>query len=187
MPIPATLKYNRPANGVAPGLAFGRTEGHSSTCLDSKTGQNLTLFNFGNSPAIDTQERASFSQTSTSQPIRGILIRSLRRPESPTHLFTVLETGDLTMDYRVRAGEIPEDQTTAMMESYSAKLPTSFFLGAALTSIVGSLLLKTTGKDHHALFIGQWAAPFLLLGIYNKMVKQHGSDAHVNEEPRIVA
>ena len=68
------------------------------------------------------------------------------------------------MDYRVRAGEIPEDQTTALMESYSAKLPTSFFLGAALTSIVGSLILKTTGKDHHALFIGQWAAPFLLLG-----------------------
>ena len=91
------------------------------------------------------------------------------------------------MDYRVRAGEIPEDQTTAMMESYSAKLPTSFFLGAALTSILGSLILKTTGKDHHALFVGQWAAPFLLLGIYNKMVKQHGSDAGVNQESRIVA
>ena len=91
------------------------------------------------------------------------------------------------MDYRVHAGEIPEDQTTAMMESYSAKLPTSFFLGAALTSIVGSLILKTSGKDHHALFIGQWAAPFLLLGIYNKMVKQHGSDAHVHRESRIVA
>jgi hypothetical protein len=91
------------------------------------------------------------------------------------------------MDYRVRAGEIPEDQTTALMESYSTKLPSSFFLGAAITSIVGALILKTSGKDHHALFIGQWAAPFLLLGIYNKMVKQHGSDAHVNQEPRIVA
>jgi hypothetical protein len=91
------------------------------------------------------------------------------------------------MDYRVRAGEIPEDQTTALMESYSAKLPTSFFLGAAIASIVGSLILKTTGKDQHALFVGQWAAPFLLLGIYNKMVKQHGSDAHVHEEPRIAA
>ena len=91
------------------------------------------------------------------------------------------------MDYRVRAGEIPEDQTTAIMESYSAKLPSSFFLGAAAASIVGSLILKTTGKDHHALFIGQWAAPFLLLGIYNKMVKQHGSDSHINQAPRIVA
>jgi hypothetical protein len=91
------------------------------------------------------------------------------------------------MDYRVRAGDIPEGQTTAMMESYTAKLPTSFFLGAAAASILGSLLLKTNGKDHHALFIGQWAAPFLLLGIYNKMVKQHGSDAGVNQGSTLVA
>ncbi len=33
------------------------------------------------------------------------------------------------------------------------------------------------GKDNAALFVGQWAAPFLILGEYNKMVKQHGSDA----------
>jgi hypothetical protein len=25
--------------------------------------------------------------------------------------------------------------------------------------------------------VGQWAAPFLIMGIYSKMVKQHGSDA----------
>ncbi len=81
------------------------------------------------------------------------------------------------MDYRVRAGEVQEDQATALMESYSAKLPSSFFLGAALASIAGSLAFKIAGKQHEALFIGQWAAPFLLLGIYNKMVKQHGSDA----------
>jgi hypothetical protein len=91
------------------------------------------------------------------------------------------------MDYRVRPGDIPEDQTTALMESYSAKLPTSFFLGAAGASIIGSLLLKANGKDHHALFIGQWAAPFLLLGIYNKMVKQHGSDAQIHHETRTAA
>jgi hypothetical protein len=91
------------------------------------------------------------------------------------------------MDHRVRAGDIPEDQTTALMESYSAKTPSSFFLGAAATAIVGSLILKSTGKDHHALFVGQWVAPFLLLGIYNKMVKQHGSDAHVNRESALAA
>jgi len=81
------------------------------------------------------------------------------------------------MDHRVRPGEIAEDQVTAMMESYSAKWPTSFFLAAAGASIVASLLCKMNGKDHAALFIGQWAAPFLILGTYNKMVKQHGSDA----------
>jgi hypothetical protein len=81
------------------------------------------------------------------------------------------------MDYRVRPGEIAEDQVTALMESYSAKWPTSFFLGAAFASMVASLALKAQGKDHMALFVGQWAAPFLILGTYNKMVKQHGSDS----------
>jgi hypothetical protein len=80
-------------------------------------------------------------------------------------------------DYRVRAGDVEEDQVTSLLESYSAQLPSSFFLGAAGASIVGSLIAKIQGKNHAALFIGQWAAPFLLLGIYNKMVKQHGSDA----------
>ena len=80
-------------------------------------------------------------------------------------------------DYRVHAGDSHEDQFTAALESYSSKAPSSFFLGAALASIGASLAFKLAGKDHQALFVGQWAAPFLLLGIYNKMVKQHGSDA----------
>ncbi|HTB97439.1 MAG TPA: hypothetical protein VK716_10560 [Terracidiphilus sp.] len=81
-------------------------------------------------------------------------------------------------DNRVLAGEKTEDQFTALLESQTSNIPSSFFLGAALASIAGSLAFKLSGKDHHALFVGQWAAPFLLLGIYNKMVKQHGSDAN---------
>lgn len=83
-------------------------------------------------------------------------------------------------DNRVRAGEKAEDQFTAMLESQTSNLPTSLFLGAAFASIAGSLALKLAGKDHQALFVGQWAAPFLLLGIYNKMVKQHGSDSTIS-------
>jgi hypothetical protein len=80
------------------------------------------------------------------------------------------------MDYRVKPGEIQEDQVSSYLESQSAKLPSSFYLGAALASMAASLALKAAGKDHAALFIGQWAAPFLIIGTYNKMVKQHGSD-----------
>jgi hypothetical protein len=80
-------------------------------------------------------------------------------------------------DYRVKAGDISEDQITSLLESQTAKVPTSFFLGASLASMAASLILKAQNKDNLALFVGQWAAPFLLLGIYNKMVKQHGSDA----------
>ena len=80
-------------------------------------------------------------------------------------------------DYRVRAGEIKEDQVTSLLESYSAQIPSSAYLVAAGASIFGSIIVKLRGKHHDALFIGQWVAPFLFLGIYNKMVKQHGSDA----------
>ena len=82
-------------------------------------------------------------------------------------------------DHRVRPGQKPEDQFTALLEEQTASLPTSLFLGAAFASILGSLSLKIAGKNEQALFVGQWAAPFLLLGIYNKMVKQHGSDSEI--------
>jgi hypothetical protein len=87
-------------------------------------------------------------------------------------------SGEINMtDNRVRAGERNEDQFTAMLESQTSTLPSSLFLGAAAASIVGSVALQLTGRKHEALFVGQWVAPFLLLGIYNKLVKQHGSDA----------
>jgi hypothetical protein len=85
-------------------------------------------------------------------------------------------------DNRVRSGEKAEDQFTALIESQTSSLPTSLFLGAAIGSIVTSLAFKLSGKDNHAQFFGQWAAPFLLLGIYNKMVKQHGSDSASRSE-----
>ena len=62
------------------------------------------------------------------------------------------------------------------IESQTARLPSDTWLWLAGGSIATSLTLKFLGKDHDALFVGQWAAPFLLLGIYNKIVKVAGSD-----------
>ena len=70
-----------------------------------------------------------------------------------------------------------EDQVTAAIESQTSQIPSTAYLGAAIGAMAVSAIFKTCGKDHAALFVGQWAAPFLLMGIYNKMVKQHGSDA----------
>lgn len=70
-----------------------------------------------------------------------------------------------------------EDRVTGTIESQTSKLPSSLFLGLAVGSMVGSLVLHLAGKKHWSLFVGQWAAPFLIMGNYNKMVKQHGSDA----------
>lgn len=80
-------------------------------------------------------------------------------------------------DHRVHAGEKTEDQFTALLEAQTSSIPTSFFLGTAMASIVGSLSLKLAGKNAHAHCVGQWAAPLLLLGTYTEMVKQHGSDS----------
>jgi hypothetical protein len=80
-------------------------------------------------------------------------------------------------DYRVAAGEAQEDQVTAAIEKVTSQVPSSLFLGAAICSILGSVSFKIAKKEHEALFVGQWVAPFLILGLYNKMVKQHGSDA----------
>jgi hypothetical protein len=80
-------------------------------------------------------------------------------------------------DYRVQAGQAQEDQVTAAIETYTAKVPSSVYLGLAIGAIAASITCQTLKKHHEALYVGQWVAPFLLLGIYNKMVKQHGSDA----------
>jgi hypothetical protein len=74
-----------------------------------------------------------------------------------------------------------EDSFTGMVESKTSQIPSSAFLGAALGSIALAAIFKASGKDHAALFVGQWTAPFLLLGIYNKLVKQLGSDAETRE------
>jgi hypothetical protein len=40
------------------------------------------------------------------------------------------------------------------------------------------MTLQFTGKQHASLFVGQWAPTFLMLGLYNKMVKQLGHGRH---------
>ncbi len=87
-------------------------------------------------------------------------------------------------DYRVAPGEAQEDQVTAAIEKYTSQIPSSAYLAAALLSMAVSIGFKSAGKGENALFVGQWAAPFLILGLYNKLVKQHGSDAASREYAR---
>jgi len=70
-----------------------------------------------------------------------------------------------------------EGKVAKAIEQQTSKLPSDIFLWAALGSMGVSLTLKIMQKKHTALFVGQWAAPFLLLGIYNKLVKLEGHDA----------
>ncbi|WP_339707888.1 hypothetical protein [Algoriphagus aquimarinus] len=69
-----------------------------------------------------------------------------------------------------------EGAVTKAIEEQTAKIPSDVFLMASIGAMVVSLGLKITKQNHTALFVGQWAAPFLLLGIYNKIVKTQGSE-----------
>ena len=70
----------------------------------------------------------------------------------------------------------PESKSATAIERQTAKLPSDAFLYAAGGSIVASLTLKLMGREKDAVFVGQWAPTFLLLGLYNKMVKLFGTD-----------
>lgn len=69
-----------------------------------------------------------------------------------------------------------EGPVAAAIEEYTARIPSDVYLWAALGSMAVSATLKVLRKDEEALFVGQWAPSFLLLGVYNKLVKQLGKD-----------
>ena len=69
-----------------------------------------------------------------------------------------------------------EGPVARTIEEYTAKLPSDIFLWAALGSMAVSATFKIMRKDEEALFVGQWAPSFLLLGLYNKIVKVQGHD-----------
>jgi hypothetical protein len=74
------------------------------------------------------------------------------------------------------ANNIKEGKTAKEIENYTAEIPSDAYLWTAFGVMSVSLTLKLIQKDHLALFVGQWAAPILLMGVYNKIVKVEGSD-----------
>ena len=79
------------------------------------------------------------------------------------------------MDY-TQNDQHKEGPVAKAIEEQTAKLPSDIFLWASIGSMAVSLGFQIAGSKHRSLFIGQWAAPFLLFGIYNKLVKQQGHD-----------
>ncbi len=67
-----------------------------------------------------------------------------------------------------------EGPVAAAIEDYTARLPSDTFLWAALGSMAISAAFKVMGREKDSTFVGQWAPSFLLLGLYNKIVKMQG-------------
>ena len=89
------------------------------------------------------------------------------------------------MDYKGLATTEPQTEArpehregvvARSIEMHTAKLPSDLWLWAAFGSIAASLTFQMMGDKDKSLFVGQWAPTFLILGLYNKMVKLHGSE-----------
>jgi hypothetical protein len=81
---------------------------------------------------------------------------------------------------RAAAGVAPhehgEGTITKTIESYTSMVPSGTYLSLAIGSIGLSAALKLAGRDKDAQFVGQWVPTILILGLYNKLVKVHGSE-----------
>ena len=69
-----------------------------------------------------------------------------------------------------------EGTVARTIEEQTAKLPSGTFLWVAGASMAASAALQLMGNKHASVFVGQWAPTLLILGLYNKLVKQLGSD-----------
>ena len=73
-----------------------------------------------------------------------------------------------------------EGRVAKSIEQQTAKLPSDAFLWMAVGAMATSASLQMMGNKHVSLFVGQWAPTFLIFGLYNKLVKQLGSDRTEN-------
>lgn len=69
-----------------------------------------------------------------------------------------------------------EGKLTVAIEKQTSKVASGVYLTVAMTAMVASIILKCCKKKHSALFVGQWVSPFLIMGLYNKIVKTQGHD-----------
>ena len=72
--------------------------------------------------------------------------------------------------------EPEEGMVTRLTESQTSRIPSIAFLSAAIGSMVASAALQAKGNDRLSLFVGQWVPTFLMIGLYNKLVKVAGHD-----------
>lgn len=80
-------------------------------------------------------------------------------------------------DGGAKPGAPREGRTARAIEEQTSQLPSDTFLWAALGSMGVSMMLRAANQKQASLFVGQWASPLLLFGVYNKLVKLGGSDS----------
>lgn len=67
-----------------------------------------------------------------------------------------------------------ESSLTRMVEHQAAKIPSDYFLFASLCAMATSLGTELAGNKQVSRFVGMWAGPLLVMGLYVKLVKTFG-------------
>jgi hypothetical protein len=81
-----------------------------------------------------------------------------------------------TLEEMTHRTSTTEDEVTKAIESYTAAIPSSAYLAVAIGAIALSLAAQVSGRGKWGNFIAQWVPTWLLLGLYNKLVKLEGHD-----------
>jgi hypothetical protein len=94
-----------------------------------------------------------------------------------------MENYGLTESENLQYPTKSEDQFTKTVEDYTSSLPSSAYLGIALGAMGLSLALQLRGEGKWGNFIAQWVPTWLIIGLYNKLVKLEGHDRHDRSDP----
>ena len=86
----------------------------------------------------------------------------------------------MTTEFARKDNAHSEGPLAKAIEEQTARLPSDAFLWMAVGSMAVSATMQMMGNKHASVFVGQWAPTFLLFGLYNKLVKQLGSDRTEN-------
>jgi hypothetical protein len=71
-----------------------------------------------------------------------------------------------------------EDKFTKTIESYTAAVPSTGYLAVAIGAMGLSLACQVAGRGKWGNFIAQWVPTWLVIGLYNKLVKLEGHDRY---------
>ncbi len=85
-----------------------------------------------------------------------------------------------------KANETPkEGKITKEIEKVTSQIPSGGYLTLALGSMALSAAIAVFSKQKAmANFVGLWVPTFMLIGIYNKIVKVEGSDQFSKNKPQ---
>jgi hypothetical protein len=94
------------------------------------------------------------------------LITGLNKPTLGGHNMSTMPKSDFE-----------EGRVAKAIEEQTAKLPSDAFLWGAVGCIAGAFALHfILGRKEDGVYVGLWVPTLLILGTYNKLVKQRGHD-----------